>query len=130
MPLDISVTYVLKKHCHYFCSSHLSDIICLPKALPSFLQQSALCINPSLPAKVFISPSHDRLDGSHGMRALTVCLTSCVSQTANASDRDQDECREAGMDGFLSKPVLKDQLADSITRVSDGCLSVLECWGT
>jgi CheY-like chemotaxis protein len=40
-----------------------------------------------------------------------------IAMTANASDRDQDECREAGMDGFLSKPVLKDQLGEAISTV-------------
>lgn len=37
-----------------------------------------------------------------------------VAMTANASDRDRQECIAAGMDGFLSKPVLKDQLTLAI----------------
>jgi CheY-like chemotaxis protein len=40
-----------------------------------------------------------------------------IAMTANASERDQEECREAGMDGFLSKPVLRDQLGEAISTV-------------
>lgn len=43
-----------------------------------------------------------------------------VAMTANASDRDRDECLAAGMDGFLSKPVLKDRLAEAIMLVTSG----------
>ena len=41
-----------------------------------------------------------------------------VAMTANASDRDRDECLGAGMDGFLSKPVLKNRLAEAIMQVT------------
>jgi CheY-like chemotaxis protein len=43
-----------------------------------------------------------------------------VAMTANASDRDKDECLTAGMDGFLSKPVLKERLAEAIMLVMSG----------
>ena len=43
-----------------------------------------------------------------------------VAMTANSSDRDRDECLESGMDGFLSKPVLKDRLAEAILSAVSG----------
>lgn len=43
-----------------------------------------------------------------------------VAMTANASDRDRDECLSSGMDGFLSKPVLKDRLAEAIMLAASG----------
>lgn len=43
-----------------------------------------------------------------------------VAMTANSSDKDRDECLEAGMDGFLSKPVLKDRLAEAILNAVSG----------
>lgn len=43
-----------------------------------------------------------------------------LAMTANASDRDRDECLNAGMDGFLSKPVLKNRLAEAIVQVISG----------
>lgn len=46
-----------------------------------------------------------------------------LAMTANASNRDRDECRVAGMDGFLSKPVLKDRLAEAILQASSMALA-------
>lgn len=43
-----------------------------------------------------------------------------VAMTANSSDKDRDECLESGMDGFLSKPVLKDRLAEAIMSAVSG----------
>ena len=50
-----------------------------------------------------------------------------VAMTANASDRDRDECLGAGMDGFLSKPVLKDRLAEAILSAVSGRRQRQDC---
>jgi len=59
------------------------------------------------------------VDATRAIRALGVA-TPILAMTANASDKDKDECQAAGMDGFLSKPVLKDRLADAISKVLVG----------
>jgi CheY-like chemotaxis protein len=40
-----------------------------------------------------------------------------VAMTANLSERDQELCRDAGMNGFLSKPILKGRLGRSLKQV-------------
>ena len=40
-----------------------------------------------------------------------------VAMTANAMQRDRDRCLEAGMDGYVSKPITKNQLIEEINRV-------------
>ncbi|CAD7703320.1 unnamed protein product [Ostreobium quekettii] len=41
-----------------------------------------------------------------------------IAMTANALGRDWEECRAAGMDDFLSKPVFKAPMAEALVRVS------------
>ncbi|PSC70789.1 hybrid sensor histidine kinase response regulator [Micractinium conductrix] len=48
------------------------------------------------------------------------CRVPIVAMTANASERDRVECIAAGMDGFLSKPVLKEQLSVAIREATQG----------
>ena len=43
-----------------------------------------------------------------------------VALTANASERDRDECMEANFDGFLSKPVTRDRLAEALVLAISG----------
>lgn len=59
------------------------------------------------------------MDGFETMRILreerrskipVVALTACVFQ------EDRDRCREAGMDGYLPKPVERDELRQTIAR--------------
>ena len=39
-----------------------------------------------------------------------------IALTANAMDGDAEQCREAGMDDYLSKPIKKEDLAAALTR--------------
>jgi len=39
-----------------------------------------------------------------------------VALTAAATEADHEQCREAGMDAFLSKPVQQDELSDALQR--------------
>lgn len=45
------------------------------------------------------------------------CKIPIVAMTANVSDRDRATCHDSGMDGFLSKPILKGRLGRAIRQV-------------
>jgi CheY-like chemotaxis protein len=71
---------------------------------------------------ILMDMSMPGVNGCDAARALRAqgCATPIVAMTANASDADRDACMAAGMDGFLSKPVLRDRLAEALLLVLTG----------
>jgi CheY-like chemotaxis protein len=52
-------------------------------------------------------PERERASGRH---------TPIIAMTANDETRDRDRCLAAGMDGFLAKPILTDDLRSTVER--------------
>ena len=63
-------------------------------------------------------PELNGLDATGAIRALEAELgkprTPIIALTANAMKGDEQRCLDAGMDGYLTKPVRRDQLLDSV----------------
>jgi CheY-like chemotaxis protein len=59
-----------------------------------------------------------RLPASQAMRAAGQTVP-VLAMTANASEADRDACLAAGMDGFITKPILMERLAEAITPLID-----------
>ncbi len=69
-------------------------------------------------------PEKDGVAATREIRAMPgpVGQTPIVAVTANAFQQHQDACREAGMDAFLTKPIIVRQLVALMERAIDGTL--------
>jgi PAS domain S-box-containing protein len=67
-------------------------------------------------------PGSDGLSAARSIRAIEAerggRRTPIVALTANASGDDRDACAAAGMDGFLTKPLERDQLVHTLAEMS------------
>jgi CheY-like chemotaxis protein len=62
----------------------------------------------------------DGLEATRRIRALggEKARTPIVAMTASAMDSDRAACLEAGMTGYLSKPVGRDKIADALAQIA------------
>jgi CheY-like chemotaxis protein len=63
-------------------------------------------------------PVIDGYEASRTIRSMQLCeeRTPIVALTADAFDENRRKCKEAGMDDFLSKPIMQDVLLDVLQR--------------
>jgi PAS domain S-box-containing protein len=63
-------------------------------------------------------PEMDGLEAARRIRAIEqergLARTPVIALTANASAEDREACLEAGMDGFLTKPLNRDELTETL----------------
>ena len=66
-------------------------------------------------------PEVDGIEATRRIRAaeqdIGAARTPIIALTANASGDDRDACLDAGMDGFLVKPLDRERLADVLASV-------------
>lgn len=68
------------------------------------------------------------VEATRSIRALGSTIP-IVAMTANALDKDKEECLASGMNGFLSKPVLREQLAACILEACGPGNAAVDCEG-
>ena len=65
-------------------------------------------------------PDMDGLEATRRIRdsGLTTCI---IAMTTHAMDGDRDECLEAGMNEYISKPIKMEELARILEACGQGC---------
>ena len=61
-------------------------------------------------------PEMDGISATKEIRKIKGYSPTIVAMTANVFKEDQQRCKEAGMDAFLSKPFKKQSLIDLLTK--------------
>ena len=61
-------------------------------------------------------PEMDGFEATRVLRAKGIPIP-ILSFTASASVEDKERCMEAGMNGFVSKPIVLEELQDELSRV-------------
>jgi CheY-like chemotaxis protein len=64
-------------------------------------------------------PEMDGLEATRTIRSSLEVQPHIIAMTANAMKEDKDECLQAGMDDFLSKPVKLEELVNMLAKWSD-----------
>ncbi|WP_420003856.1 ATP-binding protein [Arenibacterium sp. LLYu02] len=77
------------------CSRHTPDIVLMDMSMPEM----------------------DGITATREIRSRAIAQPPIVALTANAFASDKDACLEAGMNGFLSKPINKKQLLEGMAAV-------------
>ncbi len=74
-------------------------------------------------------PSLDGLDATRSIRSVELTAENrrvpIIALTANAFAEDREACLKAGMDGFLTKPLDRERLADALDMLSASPLAPL-----
>jgi two-component system, sensor histidine kinase LadS len=61
-------------------------------------------------------PIMDGITATKAIRDSEILYTPIIAVTANASQHDQERCAQCGMNGFVSKPIIKETLYAEINR--------------
>lgn len=64
-------------------------------------------------------PDIDGLEATKLIRSKDICQPYIIALTANAMQKDKDECLEAGMNDYLSKPVKPEMLMKGLENAAD-----------
>ena len=79
-------------------------------------------------------PEMDGLEATRIIRKGMEIQPTIIAMTANAMKEDRDECLEAGMDDFLSKPVKLEELVNMLEkwaiRIRDKKVQPALTWGS
>jgi CheY-like chemotaxis protein len=62
-------------------------------------------------------PEMDGLEATRRIRSMPVLQPYIIAMTAHAMKGDREECLEAGMDDYVSKPVRIEELQTAIERI-------------